>query len=79
MDLAIAENAYQRMGEAKTALDFDAFNAADIDFQGLLRASHNIVFHQMATTIGAALAYSLPGSPSSAPANPAARSRTMER
>src|SRR4051794_1259691 len=58
-DLAVVENAYQRMSQAKATLDFVAFNAADIDFhKGLLRASHNIVFHQMATTIGAALAYS---------------------
>jgi GntR family transcriptional regulator, galactonate operon transcriptional repressor len=58
-DLAIVEDAYRRMGEAKASLDFAAFNAADIDFhKGLLRASHNIVFQQMSTTIGAALAYS---------------------
>lgn len=59
IDLAIVEDAYRRMSEAKAALDFETFNEADIDFhKGLLRASHNIVFQQMSTTIGAALAYS---------------------
>ncbi len=58
-DIALVEDAYRRMGEAKARLDFAAFNEADIDFhKGLLRASHNIVFQQMSTTIGAALAYS---------------------
>jgi GntR family galactonate operon transcriptional repressor len=58
-DIAVVESAYQRMSEALASLDFDAFNEADIDFhKGLLRASHNIVFQQMSTTIGAALAYS---------------------
>jgi GntR family transcriptional regulator, galactonate operon transcriptional repressor len=58
-DIAVVESAYQRMSEAMAAPDFDAFNEADIDFhKGLLRASHNIVFQQMSTTIGAALAYS---------------------
>jgi DNA-binding FadR family transcriptional regulator len=57
-DLAVVEDAYRRMSVAKAALDFEAFNEADIDFhKGLLRASHNIVFQQMSTTIGAALAY----------------------
>jgi GntR family transcriptional regulator, galactonate operon transcriptional repressor len=58
-DIAVVESAYQRMSEAMAVPDFDAFNEADIDFhKGLLRASHNIVFQQMSTTIGAALAYS---------------------
>jgi DNA-binding FadR family transcriptional regulator len=58
-DLAVIEDAYRRMGEAKAASDFETFNEADIDFhKALLRASHNIVFQQMSTTIGAALAYS---------------------
>ena len=58
-DLAVIEDAYRRMSEAKAAQDFETFNEADIDFhKGLLRASHNIVFQQMSTTIGAALAYS---------------------
>ncbi len=58
-DIAVVESAYQRLSEAMAAPDFDAFNEADIDFhKGLLRASHNIVFQQMSTTIGAALAYS---------------------
>lgn len=58
-DIAPMEAAYRRMGEAKARQDFTTFNAADIDFhKALLRASHNIVFQQLSTTIGAALAYS---------------------
>lgn len=58
MDVAELETAYQRMERAMPD-DIVAFNEADIDFhRGLLRASHNLVFQQMWTTISAALSYS---------------------
>ena len=58
-DIAVIETSYKRMSEALAALDFDAFNEADIDFhKALLRASHNVVFQKLSTMIGAALAYS---------------------
>jgi len=58
-DIAPMEDAFARMSRHKSAQDFEAFNKADIDFHtALLRASRNIVFQQLSTTIGAALAYS---------------------
>ncbi|GLQ11938.1 transcriptional regulator [Devosia yakushimensis] len=58
-DIAPMEDAFARMERFKAALDFEAFNKADIDFHtALLRASRNIVFQQLSNTIGAALAYS---------------------
>lgn len=58
-DIAPMEAAYKAMGDSKRRQDFEAFNAADIQFHtALLRASRNIVFQQLSTTIGAALAYS---------------------
>jgi DNA-binding FadR family transcriptional regulator len=57
-DVAELEAAYERMERAMPD-DIIAFNEADIDFhRGLLRASHNLVFQQLWTTISAALAYS---------------------
>jgi len=56
-DVAELEAAYERM--ERTPDDLVAFNEADVDFhRGLLRASHNLIFQQMWTTISAALAYS---------------------
>ncbi|MCX5496133.1 FadR/GntR family transcriptional regulator [Kaistia dalseonensis] len=58
-DIARLDDAYRRMVEALADSDFQRFNEADTEFhRHLLRASHNVVFHQMATTIDAALAYS---------------------
>lgn len=58
-DLEPLEQAYADMARYKQEQDFAAFNQADIDFhKALLRASGNVVFHQLANTIGAALAYS---------------------
>jgi DNA-binding FadR family transcriptional regulator len=58
-DLAAIERAFLGMTAAREKLDFDAYNAADKDFHtAMLAASHNFVFRQLATTIGAALAYS---------------------
>jgi len=58
-DLAVIEDAYRTMSQSKAIADFKAFNAADIEFhKGVLRASHNVVFEQLSTTIGTALAYS---------------------
>lgn len=58
-EIAPMEEAFARMTRCKAALDFEAFNKADIDFHtALLRASGNIVFQQLSNTIGAALAYS---------------------
>ncbi len=58
-DILVAQDAYDRMASAKGELDFPRFNEADIDFhKALLRASKNIVFQQLSTTIGTALAYS---------------------
>ena len=58
-DIAPMEDAFARMSQAKSSQDFSTFNQADIDFHtALLRASRNIVFQQLSTTIGAALAYS---------------------
>lgn len=58
-DIAPLEDAFAKMTRFKLAQDFEAFNKADIDFHtALLRASRNIVFQQLSTTIGAALAYS---------------------
>lgn len=57
-DIADMQSAFLRMGEAKARLDFPAFNEADLAFhRALLRASHNVVFQQLATTMGTALAY----------------------
>jgi len=56
-NVAELEAAYERM--ERTPDDLVAFNEADVDFhRGLLRASHNLIFQQMWTTISAALAYS---------------------
>ncbi|MCD7059558.1 FadR/GntR family transcriptional regulator [Pelagibacterium xiamenense] len=58
-DIEPLERAYADMARYKDAQDFAAFNQADIDFhKALLRASGNVVFHQLANIIGAALAYS---------------------
>jgi GntR family transcriptional regulator, galactonate operon transcriptional repressor len=58
-DLAAIERAFLGMSAAREANDFAAYNAADKDFHtAMLGASHNFVFRQLATTIGAALAYS---------------------
>jgi DNA-binding FadR family transcriptional regulator len=58
-DLAEIEGAFLRMSAASSAGDHAAYNGADKDFHAaLLAASHNLVFRQLATTIGAALAYS---------------------
>lgn len=58
-DLAAIERAFLGMTAAREVNDFDAYNAADKDFHtAMLAASHNFVFRQLATTIGAALAYS---------------------
>jgi DNA-binding FadR family transcriptional regulator len=58
-DLAAMERAFLGMTAAREANDFDAYNTADKDFHtAMLAASHNFVFRQLATTIGAALAYS---------------------
>jgi DNA-binding FadR family transcriptional regulator len=58
-DLAEIERAFLRMAAASEGNDHAAYNAADKDFHGaILSASHNLVFRQLATTIGAALAYS---------------------
>ncbi|HET7559434.1 MAG TPA: FCD domain-containing protein, partial [Limnochordia bacterium] len=58
-DLAALQAAYHDMAEARTRLDFAAFNQADIGFHhALLRASHNVVFEQLATTMSTALLYS---------------------
>lgn len=57
-DVAELETAYERM-ERTMPDDIVAFNVADVDFhRSLLRASHNLIFQQMWTTISAALAYS---------------------
>ena len=58
-DLAAIERAFLGMSAARDVNDFAAYNAADKDFHtALLSASHNFVFRQLATSIGAALAYS---------------------
>jgi GntR family galactonate operon transcriptional repressor len=58
-EIAVIESAFQRMSDAMALRDLEAFNKADIDFhQGILRATRNVVFQQMSTMIGAALAYS---------------------
>lgn len=58
-DLAAIERAFLGMSAARDADDFKAYNAADEDFHtAILAASHNFVFRQLSTTIGAALAYS---------------------
>ena len=58
-DIEPMQRAFDTMTTAKAIQDFKTFNQADIEFHtALLRASRNIVFHQLATTIGAALAYS---------------------
>lgn len=58
-DLAAMEGAYLQMRAAKEARDFEDYNRADKDFHtALLAASHNFVFMQLASTVGAALAYS---------------------
>jgi len=58
-DLATMERAYLGMSLAREKKDFTAYNAADEEFHiAILSASHNFVFRQLATAIGAALAYS---------------------
>lgn len=58
-ELAAIEQAFLDMSSARDANDFPAYNAADKEFHtAILTASHNFVFRQFATTIGAALAYS---------------------
>lgn len=58
-DLATMERAYLGMSLARETNDFTAYNAADEEFHiAILAASHNFVFRQLATAIGAALAYS---------------------
>lgn len=58
-DIAPLEVAFADMEKFKACGDFKSFNNADIDFHvALLRASGNVVFIQLANTIGAALAYS---------------------
>jgi DNA-binding FadR family transcriptional regulator len=58
-DLATIERAFLGMSAAREVNDFTAYNAADKEFHtAILAASHNFVFRQLATTIGAALAYS---------------------
>ncbi len=58
-DLAAMERAFLRMTAASEADDLPGYNVADQDFHtAMLAASHNFVFRQLATTIGAALAYS---------------------
>lgn len=58
-DLAAIEQAFLAMTAARDADDFAAYNTSDRDFHtAILAASHNFVFRQLATIIGAALAYS---------------------
>jgi GntR family galactonate operon transcriptional repressor len=58
-DIEPMQRAFEAMTRSKATQDFQAFNRADIAFHtALLRASRNIVFQQLATTIEAALAYS---------------------
>jgi GntR family galactonate operon transcriptional repressor len=58
VDLAMIERAFLGMAAARDARDFDGYIEADKDFHtAILRASHNFVFQQLATTIGAALSY----------------------
>ena len=58
-DIEPMQRAFERMTQSLAARDFETFNQADIQFHtALLRASRNVVFQQLATTIGAALAYS---------------------
>ena len=58
-DLEPMEHAFADMTRHKESRDFTAFNEADIAFhKALLRASGNVVFQQLANTIGTALAYS---------------------
>lgn len=58
-DIEPMQRAFDAMTVWKETQDFQAFNQADIEFHtALLRASRNIVFQQLATMIGAALAYS---------------------
>lgn len=57
-EVAEIERAWQRMCDAQG--DLEAFTQADVDFHaGLLRASHNQVFMQLASIIQAALEFSL--------------------
>lgn len=59
VDIEPMQRAFDTMTASKASQDFQAFNQADIEFHtALLRASRNIVFQQLATMIGAALAYS---------------------
>ncbi|GHA21905.1 transcriptional regulator [Devosia pacifica] len=58
-DIDPIERAFDEMSRYKAEQDFEAFNNADIAFHtALLRASGNVVFHQLANMIGTALAYS---------------------
>ena len=58
-DLAAMERAFIGMSAAAEARNHAAYHAADKDFHAaMLAASHNLVFRQLSTTIGAALAYS---------------------
>jgi len=57
-DLLAIEEAFDRMRQATADNDVEAFILADIDFHtALLRASHNMVFKQLASTVGTALEY----------------------
>jgi GntR family galactonate operon transcriptional repressor len=57
-DLAVIERAFLGMSAAREAQDFDGYIEADRDFHtAILRASHNFVFQQLATTISAALTF----------------------
>lgn len=58
-DLAAIERAFLGMTSARKINDFAAYNAADQLFHtAILAASHNFVFRQFSTIIGAALEYS---------------------
>lgn len=58
-DLATIERAFLNMTAARDSDYFAAYNAADRDFHtAILEASHNFVFRQLASMIGAALTYS---------------------
>jgi GntR family galactonate operon transcriptional repressor len=57
-DLAVIEEAFDRMKLATAENDVEAYILADIDFHaGLLRASHNAVFRQLSITVATALEY----------------------
>lgn len=59
-EIADLEAAWVRMRDADADDDTEAFTRADVQFHEiLLKASHNLVFHQLAAIIHAALRYSL--------------------